>query len=231
MEGRGVTNYSANQPSHTRTTKTTEFDDALLKRHIVTLEQVYLAKGASPEEAHRLAQEKKNQEQQESNTTAIPAVSADKNGDDDDDSFQDDMDDEFFSRYRQERMAQLEENSNSKSNNSDCVQHISRNDWSSMVNESSHFKWVLITLVNTASSRHQEILQELHMLQRKHGTKISALTIEATDAIPNWPIEKVPALFAYKDGIKQKEWISNQQGEFPTSQHLERLLQLWGVLS
>jgi hypothetical protein len=40
MQGRGVTNYATSKPSHEYTTATTEFDDALLKRGIISFEQV-----------------------------------------------------------------------------------------------------------------------------------------------------------------------------------------------
>jgi hypothetical protein len=40
MQGRGVTNYSTSKPSHEYTTSTSEFDDALLQRGIVSFEQV-----------------------------------------------------------------------------------------------------------------------------------------------------------------------------------------------
>ena len=55
MEGRGVTNYSTEKPAFAFSTRTTEFDDALVERNIVTLEQAFMAKGASEKEAQRLA--------------------------------------------------------------------------------------------------------------------------------------------------------------------------------
>ena len=61
MQGRGITNYSTN-PSHSFTTQTTEFDDALLKRKIITFEQAMMAKGASFEEAKLLSEAKKDED-------------------------------------------------------------------------------------------------------------------------------------------------------------------------
>lgn len=40
MQGRGVTNYSTSKPTHGFTTSTSEFDDALLQRGIISFEQV-----------------------------------------------------------------------------------------------------------------------------------------------------------------------------------------------
>jgi hypothetical protein len=114
MQGRGVTNFSVDKPSHALTPTTTEFDDALLQRGIVTMEQVMLAKGASPEEALRLARENKGEkeavlpEERAENTRDLHQNNeGDTDSDDLDDSFNDD---DFFSRYRQERLAQLKNN-------------------------------------------------------------------------------------------------------------------------
>ena len=60
MDGRGVTNYSTDKPSYRFSTATTEFDDALMSRGVVTFEQAMIAKGASPQEARRLSEMKFN---------------------------------------------------------------------------------------------------------------------------------------------------------------------------
>ena len=60
MDGRGVTNYSTDKPSYGFSTATTEFDDALMSRGVVTFEQAMIAKGASPQEARRLSEMKFN---------------------------------------------------------------------------------------------------------------------------------------------------------------------------
>eukprot|EP00980_Cylindrotheca_fusiformis_P016497 scaffold4914_cov108-Cylindrotheca_fusiformis.AAC.9 len=66
MQGRGITNYDSSKPSHELTTSTTQFDDELMKRGIVTMEQVMLAKGATPEEAQRLVEQAKKKKEAES---------------------------------------------------------------------------------------------------------------------------------------------------------------------
>lgn len=223
MQGRGVTNFTADKPSHAYTTGTTEFDDALVSRGIVTTEQVMLAKGASPEEALRLTREKEKKGRE---TTELQQSqeSKDKDSDSDTDSF-DDGDDEFFARYREERLAHL------INTNSTTVDHISRGDWSCRVNDASRDKWVLVTLLDfSLGNRRQEVLQELNHIARQHASQVSLVTIEATEAIPNWPSERVPAMFAYRDGIKQQEWITTQNGTFPTRGQLEHLLQKWNIL-
>ena len=59
MEGRGVTNYDVSKPNFNITTSTTEFDDELMRRNIVSFEQCMIGKGATPQEARRLAIQKK----------------------------------------------------------------------------------------------------------------------------------------------------------------------------
>jgi hypothetical protein len=232
MQGRGVTNFSADKPSHALTPTTTEFDDALLQRGIVTMEQVMLAKGASPEEALRLARENKGekealQEERVANTRDLHENNEDGTDSDDlDDSFDDDGDD-FFSRYRQERLAQLKNNEHTIC----AVEHISREEWSEKVNETSMDRWVLVILLDKGNRR-QEILQELHNLARRLSASaaFSIVTIEATEAVQNWPSERVPALFAYRDGVKKEEWITTQNGKFPNCDQLEELLREWDII-
>jgi hypothetical protein len=231
MQGRGVTNYTVSKPSHALTTATTEFDDALIQRGIVTAEQVMLAKGASPEEAFRLARDKESatKPQSQDQDVAKPAKVRQKNADDeeppsDSDSFDDDEDDGFFERYRDERLAQLDAYSNNET-----VHHISRDDWPYKVNEASQDKWVMVTLLDSGIRR-QEILQELNHFARQYSSKISFVTIEAREAVPNWPAERVPAVFLYREGIKIKEWVAPTNGKFPSRDQLEQLLQQWGIL-
>ena len=203
-----------------------------------------MAKGASPEEAVRLAaQEEKqqgiilsNNEDPQEETTRIQQPLSKKgqhedDDDDDDDSdldmLEDDVDDDFFAKYRQERLAQLKQEHDISRNNSSTstVEHITRDQWKEKVNDASSDRWVLVTL--TDAPNHQNILQELHQVGRKY-TDFTLLTIDAAQAIPNWPSERVPSIFGYREGIKQHEWIAPTNGKFP--QHLETLLQQWSII-
>ena len=74
----------------------------------------------------------------------------------------------------------------------------------------------------------QEVLEELNHLARKYDSTISFVTIEATDAIPDWPTERTPAMFAYRDGTKQKEWIG--AGSFLSRGQVEDMLRSWQAL-
>ena len=61
-----TTNYALQQPSYEYTDRTTQFDDALLQRGIVTMDQVLLAKGMSIGTAeHLLLQQKQRKEEED----------------------------------------------------------------------------------------------------------------------------------------------------------------------
>lgn len=262
FSGRGVVNYStSSKPSHALSGKTTEFDDALLQRNIVTAEQVYLAQGASTDDAQRLAHERQEriqlqlhgeQEQQQQHHWTDQKDNDDPEEDDDnslDDD--DDDDDEFLQRYRQARMAELKQQQkqqNQQQSSQGIIRHIARDEWTTAVNEASQTQWILVVLVNDYCR--DRVQQELHHFQRQQKQQsspsssvdntttttatssiiITPVIIAATDAIPNWPIERVPALFAYHHGLKQHEWIATVAGEWPAS--LPRLLhEEWGMMN
>ncbi len=234
MEGRGVTNFSVDKPSHGFTTKTTEFDDALIQRGIVTTEQAMMAKGASAEEAFRLANEKTNKPKAEAVHWHQPDEAAGNNSDDDesdDSDFEDDFDDDaFLQEYRSKRLGQMKEELQMKQSLHYSVLHISRELWKTHVNEASAEHWVVVTMVEASGERKDRVVQELERFCKEFTHDISLLTIKASDAIPNWPQERVPAMFAYKDGVKQHEWIAEKRGEFPPSNLLERLFRTWKVI-
>ena len=200
MQGRGITNYDTSKPSHELTTATTEFDDELIRRGIVTTEQVMLAKGASPEEAVRLANEKKKkpiQQQQEQQQEVVETVNEKEEQEQDSDD--DDDDDEFFARYRQERLEQLQHESST-------IPNISRDEWTIHVNQASFSKWILVILWDDTSMRTQETLQDLQTLLRQYSEYFGIVRIPYQEANPHWPKQRVPAIFAYRDGIKQHEY-------------------------
>jgi len=218
LQGRGVTNYSVDQKSHPLSTETTEFDDALVKRGVVNYEQVYKAKGASDEQAQLLANEKRGSSKPipPENIASVPASTL---PDSDEDSFVDDEDDAFFDRYRAERLQQLQTG----------VIHITRDQWSTHINEASqNDKWILVTLLN--EHRRDQIVQELHHLSREDLPIAGWVTIDAQEAVPNWPSQRVPAMFAYRNGIKQNEWIADTPGLLPQRDHIKALFQQWGIL-
>ena len=65
--------YSLDRPEYEYTTSTTQFDEELMKRDIITFEQAMMAKGASAEEAQRLAHVRKYGEGFADGGAATPA--------------------------------------------------------------------------------------------------------------------------------------------------------------
>ena len=236
MNGRGVTNYNSDKPTYDYTTATTEFDDALVKRGIVTTEQVMLAKGASVEDAIRLAQEKKNENtvRPRDDFEAGKGVNDDENDVDDDD---DDDDDEFFARYRQQRLEQLKREHQSSAGATTRIKEITRDQWIAEVNEASQLQWIIVVLTDAPSR--QRVLQETHNFLRQQSNddddeeeddkNFSFCIIPASQAIANWPSERVPAIFAYRNGLKQHEWIADSNGMFPSP--IAPLLRQWQIVA
>ena len=296
MQGRGVTNFAADKPSHGFTTSTTEFDDALIKRGIVTTEQAMMAKGASAEDAVRLAEEKRRgvdsivkANRKGGDRGGLMSRETDRGDDDndssdddnDDDSFEDDFDDDdddddaFLQRYRRQRLEQMKLEQDTKASSElmmkhqqqpSSILHIRRDDWREEVNEASMHRWVIITMTEPSGDLRDRVVQELHRFAREfcpgdngdrfgccdddddydddeNGSYDSAgrrrssrkpaprlLTIDASDAIPNWPAERVPAMFVYRHGVKQNEWIAGRRGEFPSRDILEQLFRKWNAI-
>ena len=214
MEGSGTTNYATDKPSYAYSTATTEFDDALIQRGIVTHTQAIMAKGASLEEAQRLTQLK----QQEQNQHLVPPVADDnleKNendeddeGDDDDSLFDNDPDDEFMEKYRRERMAQLQQAQSERQQGRRFGEAvlIDRTQWTKEVNEASNGVWVVVCLTSSDTERTGRMEAAVKQLaQTMLSTKF--VLIAAHQAIDGWPSENLPSLFLYRHGTMQKQLV------------------------
>ena len=134
MEGRGVTNYDAGKPSYGFSTATTEFDDALISRGVVTFEQAMIAKGASPNEARRLAELNENSKSGYDNGDSSN-INQTGDGYDDDASASsgDGNDEQFIQKYRQMRINDMKKGRRQEYGD---VIPISRPDW----NREAHFR-------------------------------------------------------------------------------------------
>jgi hypothetical protein len=203
MEGSGVTNYATDKPSYAYSTVTTEFDDALLQREIVTPTQVFLAKGASLEEANRLVMLREAK-----NDSVDPSCQS--SDDHDDDDFSDD--DEIMQRYRQQRQQQ-----------SSSVHFIQRNEWQRHVNEASLQTWVVVCLTSSDTERTGRIEQAV--TEMAHTTsRMQFVFIPYQQAIEGkWPLHHLPCLFLYRHGVLQKQMM--QLTHIQTMESLYELLQ------
>jgi Phosducin len=213
-----ITNYAIQQPSYEYTDRTTQFDDALLQRGIVTMEQVLLAKGMSIETAEQLLLQQKQRKDEEKriingnmNETQIIAAnnktveSGIDNGDSDE---CDDGDDEFLQEYRQRRLLELQELSGKESHGrrifGDVIM-IDRTEWQHHVNEDSKSVWVVIGLLSTHDSDRTAMMKRSLCELAPMYVEVKFVLISSHQAISNWPDENLPSLFLYRHGVLQHE--------------------------
>lgn len=213
MEGRGVTNYATDKPSYGFSTSTTEFDDALISRGIVSFEQAMIAKGASPQEAMRLTSSKEGVGCVGSSTLTerIEKNNRDDGSDVDNDDHSDD--EEFIEKYRQLRLHEMKQQNSSLFKYGEVL-HISRPDWTREVNEASKDGlWVIVNLTrnsSTLSRRHDEICDAVTEITKELADQYQEakfVSIASTSAIENWPVENLPSLFCYRFGRMQHQLI------------------------
>lgn len=221
MEGQGVTNYAAadnHQPSYAFSGATTEFDDALLQRGIVTRDQVLLAKGMSVADAERLlasasSSATASHEQQQQHEASNNSTSVAGDGDDGDDSdLEDDEDDAFLQEYRRKRMMEMQEESCTASGTVPKrmtfgeVVYIDRTEWIRHVNEASaDGTWVVVCLTSSDTERtgRVEAIITKELAADHPATKF--VLIPSHSAISDWPDANLPSLFLYRHGTMQHE--------------------------
>ncbi len=217
-----MTNYASGTPSYAFSTETTEFDDALISKGIVSFEQAMIAKGASPKEAHRLAEIC-----QDSCRDVQPGIiQCDKCskrdilqlGDGHDDVFhgtnddeEDENDENFLIRYRHMRIGELR---NGRRQEYGDVIPITRPDWNREVNEASKSGlWVVVNLSRSSTSlshAHDTICDKVEEITRILADKfvhVKFISIPSTSAIENWPPENLPTLFCYRYGKMQHQLV------------------------
>lgn len=224
MEGRGVTNYATGTPSYAFSTETTEFDDALISKGIVTFEQAMIAKGATPYEARRLAEI--NQVSDLDGQSAGMKQHDEHNGEDNqhvgdghddesdgtiDEDEHDEHDESFLRKYRHMR---IDEMRNGRRQEYGDIIPIAKSDWNREVNEASKSGlWVVVSLTRSTSSlshAHDTICDKVEEITKVLADKfvnVKFVSIPSTSAIENWPPENLPTLFCYRYGKMQHQLI------------------------
>jgi Phosducin len=254
MEGAGVTNYDTSKSSYAISAATTEFDDALIQRGIVTRQQALVAKGASEADANRMVQQQEEEScrKKQSPVFSMTEKSSGKDVDDDENDIDDDAfeDDEFFAQYRQQRLREMKDGEKHVAKrNRPCfgdVVPISRAEWQREVNEASTDQknsngndsnvevvsvtgcWVVVCLTSSDSLRTGCMETAIQNVARIYP-HVKFVVIPYTSAIPNWPMENLPSLFLYRHGKMQQELV-----RLPTNlstQDVEEILRPLGVLS
>ena len=232
-----MTNYDAGKPSYGFSTATTEFDDALISRGVVTFEQAMIAKGASPNEARRLAELNENSKSgYENGDTSNINQTGDGYDDDASASSGDENDEQFIQKYRQMRINDMKKGR--KQEYGDVIP-ISRPDWNREVNEASrNGLWVVVNLTRSSSSlsrTHDEICDKIEGIVRELADKfvdVKFVSIPSAAAVENWPAENLPTLFCYRFGKMQHQiiGIDAMGGTGVNSGRLEFRLAMFGVL-
>lgn len=218
MEGRGVINYNTARSSYGVSTETTEFDDQLIQRGILSFEECMMRhKGVSYEEAVRLKHWKEHgttttglletsttQTESQSQTQMNPG----DNGKTTNDPNTSD-DDLFLDEYRQKRIQEIKAMTTGHNDNHPYgqVMLISRQDWTRQVNDASQTTWVVVSLTCSDTDRTGCMDMTMQQLAAKFDT-IKFVIIPYHHAIANWPEEHLPTLFLYRYGTMQHQLVS-----------------------
>ena len=217
MEGRGVVNYHGNRPSYAISTETTEFDDALIRRGIISFEESMMRKGASHQEALRLKEMKEHGTLRTSTTGSSETTEATATTEETC----------FLEQHRKKRLQELKQKGGGGCGRFGHVVIISRQDWARDVNEASQRTWVVVSLTSSDVERTGCMEQAVTTLSGKYH-EIKFVAIPHQQAIENWPEEHLPTVFLYRYGKMQHQLVS-----LPTSlspDQLEWKLAQLGVL-
>jgi len=229
MEGRGVTNYNSDKSAYAISASTTEFDDALIQRGIVTREQALMAKGATPERAQELSNMKHARMDQtaavEHSTKTTESASSQAEEEDTDDEL---LDDDFMDKYRQQRIAEWKQEHDEREQGTRYGEAIpiSRTEWNREVNEDSKKVWVVVCLTSSDTERTGRVEHAVKQLARVVPA-IKFVLIPSQSAIPNWPNDNLPSLFLYRHGELQHELVRLQRDV--SQDQLEQMLRQCGV--
>jgi len=193
MEGSGVVNYDGERRSYAISAETTQFDDELIRRGIVTCEQAIMAKGATPQQAKSLME------------PVSQAQDTQKQDDNSNDSFSD-SDDEFLKKFRAQRLQELklEKQERDQGTRFGSPVVISRNEWTREVNEASQKAWVIICLTSSDTEKTGCMERAVQGLAKEMVTT-KFVMIPVHQAIENWPLDQLPTLFLYRHGKMQKQ--------------------------
>jgi hypothetical protein len=236
MEGQGVTNYSVDRPSFAFTASTTEFDDALIRRNVISKEDAIRSKGASREQARMLLEcerkgvgsvfpatcDMKAPSTERPNpspgsvayqgATASPRTPTLCDGEDESENDEDDeflLDDDILRRYRERRLDELQ-TKRAGQDHDDLhfgeVVFISRPEWTRHVNDASAHGWVVVCLTSSDAERTGSVETACQSLATTHP-RTKFVLIPSHSAIQNWPDENLPSLFLYRHGKMQHQLV------------------------
>jgi len=213
--------------TYRHTGETTEWDDILIKKGIVTHEQCMIAKGLNPDDFPDPEKRRQAEEKAEAERIAIEAVKEIKKlentTEEDLDEMDEDIDmhdDKFYQEFRAKRLEELKQKAMQEKYGE--VQEIIKADWTRDVNDASKDCWVVIHLYQDYIDECRVMEQQLEKCSRKFKA-VKFLKIKATQCIENWPDKNLPTLFCYRDGElkEQKLGITSLGGKAMTTDDLE----------
>jgi hypothetical protein len=220
MNGAGVTNYDASgsRPAYGFSTATTQFDEELIRRGIVSRQQALMAKGMTAAQAEELLRVPEEDEPplETTTTTSKKKESTNETGEYDSEFDEEEDDDEFMKEYRRKRLEAMTQQHHrhqpSSSTTTEPLQ-IDRTEWTRHVNEASQQRWVVVCLTSSDTDRTGMMERAIRTIARALGTTSSStpipsfVFIPAHSAIPLWPVSNLPSLFLYRHGIMQHELV------------------------
>jgi hypothetical protein len=226
MNGAGVTNYDASgsRPAYGFSTATTQFDEELIRRGIVSRQQALMAKGMTAAQAEELLRVPEDEPLETTTTTTTKKKKSNGESGEYDSEFDEDddeEDDEFMKEYRRKRLEAMittqqhhQHHQPSSSTTTEPLQ-IDRTEWTRHVNEASQQRWVVVCLTSSDTDRTGMMERAIRTIARAFAGGNTTTTtptpsfvfIPAHSAIPLWPESNLPSLFLYRHGAMQHELV------------------------
>mmetsp|Transcript_19406 Transcript_19406/g.28742 ORF Transcript_19406/g.28742 Transcript_19406/m.28742 type:complete len:266 (-) Transcript_19406:45-842(-) len=197
------------QTSVPLTDQTTEWDDILIKKGILTKDEVLRNKGIDPDEIKILEGLEKAKEIHFENlkNQTLEEKLASKTGEELEeleDEFDDDLEIEILEKIRHDRINEMKARASRARFGS--VYEINKSDWIKEVNEDSEKCFVVVHLYQDSVTECRIMEEALRILAPKFK-EVKFLKIRATQAIENWPEKNLPTLFIYSKGALSSQII------------------------
>eukprot|EP01035_Chromulina_nebulosa_P031885 gene31885-42528_t len=183
--------------------ETTEWEDILIKKGITTKEDVLLSKGLNPEDF--LERPKDIEIVEESLIDKLQYATKEEIDELEEDEFDDNR---ALNEYREKRLRELKESQ--VKNRFGDVLGIGKDDWIREVTDCSKTCWVVVHLYQDSVVECQLVDEAFIILSTKFKY-VKFVKIRSTQAIENWPDRNLPTIFAYHEGVLQKQLVTLKQ--------------------
>jgi hypothetical protein len=191
---------------------TTEFDDILIARGIITKEQALVAQGMDLDSVAEILVNDKLQElgffdqpEETQQTKAEAAALASLKELDELDEDGGYSDESCLGAFREKRLAELKAKRSTERYGS--VKEITKPEWIKEVNDASAACWVICHLYADHIDG-CEVMDSVISRFAARFRSVKCLRIKARNAVENFPDSKLPALFFYRNGSMQHQLIT-----------------------